>query len=172
MALTGLLAACASIPQYDAATDTMLSGLQSEIDAKLVEWVSDVRSSDPAVRAKAAYGANVEFYNKVDADMESLELRMEAVPDASNRNLPQYFINLRQFIDNIKTAQQALGAQSPPALLGPGAVTQTRWQVAAQLAPLITYELTLKGVASPGKASTSSAATTSAKARAQQPGNH
>jgi hypothetical protein len=164
-----LLASCVSVPQYDATTDTQLSALQSEIDSKLVEWATDVSSPDPGTKAKAGYSKNVDFYNKVDTDMESLELRMEAVPDASNHNLPTYFTNLRQMLTNLKGAQQQLEQQNPPAYLSAGGLTATRWQFAAQFAPLITYELTLKGVASSKSATTKSAATATANEKASAP---
>ena len=164
-ALFATLGACVSAPQYDATTDANLSALQREIDAQLVKWIADVRSSKSADKENATYAKNVDFYNKVDTDMLSLELRMEAVPDASNKNLPQYFSNLRQIVENIKSTQQEDDAKKPPEYFDPDVLQHTRWQIAAQFAPLITYELTLKGVASPKESATSSAATKTASAK-------
>ena len=163
----GLLAGCVTVPQYDAATDTSLSSLQSEIDAKLVEMVSDVRSTDPSVKGKATYQQNVSFYNKVDTDIESLELRMEAVPDASNKNLPEIFNTIRGILDNFENTQKQLDAKTSPEFFGPGDILATRNQLNADFAPLITYELMLKGVSSPKPSSTSSTATSTASAKAK-----
>jgi len=162
-----LVAGCASLPQYDSTTDTNLTSLQKEIDWQIVEWTSDANSTDATTKAKLLNSNNIDFYNKVDTDIESVELRMEAVPDASNQNLPQYFTNLRQMLTNLKAGEQGMEALTPSSNLSSTSLAATRWQFAAQFAPLITYELQLKGVSSPKKAKTSSASTDTAKAKSK-----
>ena len=161
-----LLSSCVTVPQYDATTDASLSSVQSEIDAKMVELSYDVRSKNPADNAKATYAQNAAFYSKVDTDLESLELRMEAVPDASNKNLPAIFGGIREMLTNFENTQQQLDAEQPPRLMAAGTIQTTRNQFNAAIAPLITYELMLKGVSSPKTADTSSTATKTASAKA------
>ena len=161
--LVALAAACASVPpQYDQTTDAAISALQKEIDTQLVQWISLKRAGDPASLAKATYQANIDFYNKVEVDLTSLELRMEAVPDKSTQKLPEFFSNIRTELSNLQT-QHKEGPLSEIVL------TATRNQMNAQFAVLMTYELSLKGVSSSSKSSTDSTATSTAAAK-KKPG--
>jgi hypothetical protein len=151
------LASCATAPQYDATTDSDISTLQKEIDTQLVQWLVDVRLGDADSLQKASYASSTQFYAKVDTDLTALELRMEAIPDASTVKLPDFFTNLRsQLLINLKNAHQKDGHLVEPVLV------VTRNQLNAQFAVLLTYELSLKGVSSPSKSSTTSTATTTA----------
>jgi hypothetical protein len=151
-----LLASCATAPQYDATTDSDLSSLQKEIDTQLVQWLVDARLGDPDSLKKANYASSVQFYAKVETDLTALELRMEAVPDSSTVKLPEFFKNLHTQLDTLQTAHQKDGHLVEPVLV------VTRNQLNAQFAVLLTYELSLKGVSSPSKSSTTSTATTTA----------
>ena len=150
------LASCASVPQYDATTDSDISSLQKEIDTQLVQWMVDDRLGDPDSLKKTSYASSVQFYAKVDTDLTSLELRMEAIPDASTEKLPDFFKNLGDQWKNLQNAHQKEGH------LVEAVLVVTRNQLNAQFAVLLTYELSLKGVTSPSKPSTTSTATMTA----------
>ena len=153
------LASCASAPQYDATTDSDISSLQKEIDTQLVQWIVDDQLGDADSLQKASYASSVQFYAKVNTDLTSLELRMEAIQDSSTVKLPDFFTNLRAQLDNLKNAHQKDGHLVEPVL------KVIRNQLNAQFAVLLTYELSLKGVTSPSKPSTTSTATTTAAAK-------
>lgn len=155
-----LLSACATLPQYDATTDSDISALQKEIDAKLVQWISYSRAADATIAQKGSYQANTDFYSKVDTDLTSLELRMEAVADKSTAKLPQFFENMRAQMKNLQDAHKA------DSTLKEIVITPVRDQLNAQFAVLLTYELSLKGVSSNSSSSTKSTATTTAAAKA------
>ncbi|QYE35411.1 MULTISPECIES: hypothetical protein [Sphingosinicellaceae] len=151
--LAVLPAACVTVPQYDATTDSAISAVQREIDGRLVTLISAAESTDPAVRQSASFARNAAFYDQVDSDLVALAMRMEAVQDRSTANLPQFFANLAQQMSNLKAAHK-----TDDIIPGP-VVAITRKQLNANFAVLLTYELSLKGVASAGKASTTSTAT-------------
>jgi hypothetical protein len=151
------LASCASAPQYDATTDSDISSLQKEVDTQLVQWMVDDQLGDPDSLKKASYASSTQFYAKVDTDLTALELRMEAIPDSSTVKLPEFFTNLRtQLLITLKNGHQKDGHLPEVVLVA------TRNQLNAQFAVLLTYELSLKGVTSPSKPSTTSTATTTA----------
>ncbi len=150
------LASCATAPQYDATTDSDISNLQKEIDTQLVQWIVDDRLGDADSLKKATYASSTQFYAKVDTDLTALELRMEAIPDASTAKLPDFFTNLRTQLTNLQNAHKKDGHLVEPVLV------PIRNQLNAQFAVLLTYELSLKGVSSPSKSSTTSTATTTA----------
>jgi hypothetical protein len=155
-----VVAGCASAPQYDQTTDAAIGNLQKEVDSQLVQWISDQRENTDASKKDASYAQNEKFYDKVDTDLTSLELRMEAVPDASSSKLTKFFDALYQQINNVRDVHQKQGNLSAVA------ITATRNQLNTQFAVLITYELSLKGVSSPTKSSTESTATTTAANKA------
>lgn len=140
--ITVLLAACAA-PQYDSKADSSISDLQSKLHRAINGWISG--------STKAAYADNIGFYDDVDTSLKSLELRMEATPDASTANLPIYFNNLRTEISNLRATHKEYGTLSSYALKA------TQSQLDSQFAVLLTYELSLKTAG--GGGSTQSAAT-------------
>jgi hypothetical protein len=150
------LASCASAPQYDATTDSDISSLQKEIDTQLVQWMVDDQLGDADSLKKAGYASSTQFYAKVETDLTALELRMEAISDASTVKLPEFFTNLRTQLATLKNTHQKDGHLVEPVL------KVIRNQLNAQFAVLLTYELSLKGVTSPSKPSTTSTATTTA----------
>jgi hypothetical protein len=150
------IASCASVPQYDATTDSDISSLQKEVDAQLVQWMVDDRLGDADSLKKASYAASTQFYAKVDTDLTALELRMEAIPDDSTVKLPDFFTNLRAQLLNLQNTHQKDGHLVEPV------INVIRNQLNAQFAVLLTYELSLKGVTSPSRPSTTSTATTTA----------
>jgi hypothetical protein len=155
-----LIAACATVPQYDQTTDANITSLQKEVDSQLVQWITYARIGDADSLKKSSYSASIDFYNKVDTDLTSLELRMEAVPDPSTAKLPLIFENFRTQINNLRTTHQKDTNLS--------AITYTalRNQLNAQFAVLLTFELSLKGVGSTSTSSTESTATKTATSKA------
>lgn len=158
-----LTTSCAGAPQYDATTDSDISNLQNETDTQMVKMISLYQQGDAASLESASYPNNVAFYNKFNVDITSLELRMEAVPDASNANLPQIFANTRTQMQSISTADKKGDFNSDIAW------TASRNHLNVDFAILLTYELSLKGVSSPSSSSTHSVATKTAEAKASAP---
>jgi hypothetical protein len=157
--LVAFVASCVSVPQYDATTDTNLTNLQKEVDSELVLLISLQREGDPASLKKAAYQQSIDFYNRVDTDLTSVELRMEAVPDPSTSNLPQIFANLRAEFGSLQdTHRQQVN-------LDEHYLIPVRNLLNVQFASLLTYELSLKGVQTPSTATTSSTAVSTATAK-------
>jgi len=148
-----LVSGCVSAPQYDATTDSDISSLQNEIDSELVQWTSLAQAGDAASLQKQSYAQNTSFYDKVDSDLETLELRLEAVQDPSTANMPQYFSNIRAQIANLKALHEKNNNLDALTLKG------IRPTMNLNFAILLTYELSLKGVASNNSTATSSTAT-------------
>jgi hypothetical protein len=159
-ALCACLAACASAPQYDDTANTQLTNLQKEVDSQIVRFISDARQNTAESLKDASYAQNIKWYNSVDTDTTSLELRMEAVIDPSTANLPTFFDNLRSQMSNIQTAHQA--HTNLPAVFW----TVVRNQLNVQFAALITYELSLKGTSSSSSPTTTSTATRATQSKA------
>jgi hypothetical protein len=141
-----LIAGCVSAPQYDATTDARLSALQQNVDEEFVTLISLARSKTTEAKNLSAFDKAVPFYNKVDTDLTSLELRMEAVTDPSTAKLPIFFSTLHREFDEIRDKHEKEG------VLDEGFLKYTRAQMNAQFAVLLTYELSLKGVPSPKQA--------------------
>lgn len=104
-----VLAAWVSVPQYDQTTDSAISSLQKEVDAQLVQWISDEKDNTDASKNDASYARNIKFYDKVDTDLTSLELRMEAVPDPLTSRLTTFFTSLRQQLADVRDLHQKKG---------------------------------------------------------------
>jgi hypothetical protein len=138
-----LLCSCAA-PQYDSKADAAISDLQSKLHGQIDGWIS---KSKPA-----SYTKNVAFYDGVDTDLKSLELRMEATPDPSTANLPIIFSNLSNQITTLRKTHEETGTPTEFFLLA------TQQQLDAQFAALLTYELSLK-TSGPMGATTQSTAT-------------
>lgn len=153
-------ASCTTTPQYDQTTDSAISSLQKEVDLQLVQWMTYKKVGDADSLQKASYKSNIDFYSRVDSELTSLELRIEAVPDRSTEKLPTFFDNLRQQLSNLEKTHQQDGTLSVIVL------TPIRNQLNAQFAVLLTYELSLKGVSSGSTSSTDSTATKTAAAKA------
>jgi TRAP-type uncharacterized transport system substrate-binding protein len=149
--LLAVLAACAA-PTYDEQTDKQIAAVQQETDAGLVKLITLARKidrlkeqSDPASRKalaeatlKAGYEANVDFYDKVDSDLTSLELRMTATPDLSAAKLGESIKALRDNIDDLRKFHADHGTISASALV------HVRTAINQEFKTLIHYELNLK----------------------------
>lgn len=150
LAVLAVLAACA--PIYDEQTDKQIAAVQQETDAGLVKLITLARridrlkeQPDPASRQalaeatlKAGYEANAEFYDKVDSDLTSLELRMTATPDLSAAKLGEAIKALRDNIDDLRTFHADHGT------IGAKALVRSRAAVNEEFKTLMHYELNLK----------------------------
>jgi hypothetical protein len=154
-----LLASCAA-PQYDEKADAQITGLQKEVDSQIVQFIADAHAGDAESLKKSSYANNVDWYNKVDSDLSSLELRMEAVVDPSTKNLPQIFGNFRTQMSNLQTVHKKKKN------LGWVDWTATRNQLNVTFAVLLTYELSLKAAGTSSSGTTKSTATDTANAKA------
>jgi hypothetical protein len=153
--------ACAP-PLYDATTDTMLTNLQKEFDSRIVQLIADAETpNDPAATKDGSYAQTAAWYGKLDTDMESVELRMEAVMDPSTANLPQIFALIRKTLTELQADHKA--KQN----LNVFVWTSIRSYVNVQFATLITYELSLKNGGSPSTQSTATATVAKATAPSQ-----
>jgi hypothetical protein len=146
-----LLAACAPTP-YDQTTDAQITSVQQETDAGLVHLITLARRveslrnlPDPASRKalaeaqqEASYAANSDFYDRVDTDLTSLQLRMTSTPDLSTAKLDQSF---QQLFANMNDLRQF---HSQHDFIGSAALMPIRNAFNQQFKTLMQYELNLK----------------------------
>ena len=156
--IVALIVSCA--PTYDEQTDRQIAVVQQEVDAGLVRLITlgrriDVlgKLDDPAsrkalaeARAKASYDANLDFYDKVDTDLTSLQLRIAATPDLSATKLNEAIKAIRDNIDDLRQYQ------SRHEFISAGAVSLIRGPINQQFEALMHYELNLKSGRNAGSA--------------------
>ena len=144
------IVACA--PTYDEATDKQIMAVQQETDAGLRRLISLSQKidslkdlSDTAsqkaladARSKAIYDANSDFYDRVDTDLTSLQLRMTATPDLSAASLERSFKAIRDNIDDLRSFH------SRYKVIGAQALSSARAAINQQFKTLMQYELNLK----------------------------
>jgi hypothetical protein len=145
-----VLASCA--PTYDETTDKQIAAVQQETDAGLTKLITLARKIDSLkglndltsqkaladAKSKASYDANTDYYDKIDTDLTSLQLRMTATPDLSSVKLEESFKALR---DNLNDLRQF---HSDHGLIGAQALTNARTAINQQFKTLMQYELNLK----------------------------
>jgi hypothetical protein len=107
-ALCLAVAAC-SAPPYDEQTDRLISTVQSDVDSEIVMLISldrkiaelsgatgeAARKALAEARAKAGYEANAEVYDKLDSQLTSLRLRVDALPNEATPNIDHSIDELR-----------------------------------------------------------------------------
>jgi hypothetical protein len=148
-----LLAACATVA-YDDQADQQLTALSQELNLQFITWESQLEAQTPtAVPYDAA------FYNKVEADITTLEIRMEASQSEATDKLVPVFQSLAQQVENLRNLHQKQGQFKDAAFLH---AEQNLLNV--QIASLLTFELSLKpsqvGGSSTAKTSSTAVATT------------
>jgi hypothetical protein len=159
----GLVVAACSAPPYDEQTDRLISGLQSDVDGQIVMLISldhkiaelsaaaseASRKTVADAKAKAGYEANAAFYDKIDSQITSLRLRIDALPNEATANLDRSLDELRANLlsdqGSLRSVHQQQGILSEPYLLS------ERKLLNAQFQALLTYELVLKTGASAAK---------------------
>lgn len=149
-----LLNGCGAV-NYDEQADQQLTSITQETNQQFTTWESQAAAKTPVVY-------DTKFYDKVEADLKTLEIRMEASQDPATQNLVPVFASLIDQIDQLrklhiaqKTFADVPFLQAESDLLN------------AQFAALITFELSLKPNAASGSSSpkmkSTSTSTTAAK---------
>ncbi|MCK4133210.1 hypothetical protein QN078_10440 [Ralstonia nicotianae] len=146
------LAGCATVT-YDPQADQQLTTLTQDINSQLSNWAITSEST------KKSIPFDPSFYSKVESQVATLEIRMEATQDPASVKIAGIFNDISDQIDKVRILHQKQNNLSSVFVRA-----QLRL-INAQLAALTTYELSLKGAAS-GTGSTTSTATTTAQAKA------
>lgn len=144
-----LLVSCAT-SKYDATVDAKLTELQQEVDTQMVSMISASTQTNEKSVKQRAYNANIAFYDKVDVDLTSLELRMEGV-SGSKDNTEEIFSNIRSTLTSIAQTHKKQGVASREYW----AANRTILNV--EFGTLIQRELVYKGLASSGEGNVSKA---------------
>ncbi|MGG7445056.1 hypothetical protein ACQ3G7_03075 [Kosakonia oryzendophytica] len=99
-----LLVGCVA-PNYDAVSEQQISSIQNEIDLKLSSWTEVIdREQKPLSEIKEIqYANNIDFYNKVQADLRSLEIRLSL---NKNPQIRQQLITFSQSLSKQLTTFQ------------------------------------------------------------------
>ena len=161
--IVGLAVAGCSAPPYDEQTDRLISALQSDVDGQIVMLISiDHRIAELGTatgeagrkaladaRAKAGYDANAPFYDKIDSEITSLRLRIDALPNEAtpklDRSLDDLRANLLSDQGSLRSVHQQQGVLSEAYLLNERKLLNAEFQA------LLTYELVLKTGSSAGQ---------------------
>jgi hypothetical protein len=105
------LASCVT-SRYDATADAKLTALQQDVDTQMVLMASLSTRSDANSIKLRSYDANIDFYNKTDVDLTSLELRMEAISGPGSDNTQKIFESLRATLSSIANTHKKQGSAS------------------------------------------------------------
>jgi hypothetical protein len=142
------LVACATV-SYDPIADQQLTSVTQEVAEQFTTWTSQARTGKNPV----AYDAK--FYDKVEADILTLQIRMEASQNPATARLIPIFGSLNDQLDRVRALHRKQNDLDAPFL------TAELDLLCVQLATLTTFELSLKGAQSSGatSAKTSSTAT-------------
>jgi hypothetical protein len=156
------LGAC-SAPPYDEQTDRLISTLQYDVDSQLVTLLSldrqiaesSTASSDAGrkalveAKARAGYEANAPFYDKLDSQLTSLRLRIDALPNEGtsdlDRSIDELRANLLSGEGSLRSVHQQRGVLSQAYLQNERRILNTQFQA------LLSYELVLKAGSGIGK---------------------
>jgi hypothetical protein len=162
LALALMLGACGA-PPYDEQTDRLISALQYDVDSQLVALLSldhqiaeyssantDAgRKALAETKARAGYDANAPFYDKLDSQLTSLRLRIDALPNEATSDLDRSIDELRANLltgeGSLRSVHQQRGVLSEAYLRNERRILNTQFQA------LLSYELVLKAGSSIGK---------------------
>jgi len=156
--LAAFVVACTP-PPYDDQTDKAISTLQSDVDTEIVSLLSFAHTASAGgsgasdAKTKGGYQANKTFYQKVDVELMSIKLRVDAAPSVSTSQMDKALEALRQNILSGPGSLQSVHQQED--LPGEAYFTTERTILAQQFQALLTYELLLKN----GSASTNNTTT-------------
>jgi hypothetical protein len=75
--LASFLCSCASV-NYDDQADKQLTDITQEVNQQFITWEDQAKSKAVAYDAK--------YYDKLEADLKTLEMRMEASQDPATQN--------------------------------------------------------------------------------------
>lgn len=161
------LVTCA--PAFDDQSDKEISNLQHLVDAKIVSLIAvdrrlmsiqsrasqATRTEVAKLKQEASYSENMGFYDDVDADLTSAQMRVDSSSDASKSNADGSFEALREILVSAPaagaepTSMQAVHEAQDR--LGQAFLISTRREVNTLFATLMRYEMTIKAGQSPAK---------------------
>jgi hypothetical protein len=148
------LTGCATA-SYDQQADQQITSITKDVTLQFVTWENQAKEKKPV-----AYDAT--FYNKAEADISTLEMRMEASQDPATSKLIDIFKSLTDQLEAVRALHKRQNNLSE-------VFAHAELQLlSVQLATLTTFELSLKGGQSSGssKDKTASTATSQAKTKA------
>jgi hypothetical protein len=167
MAVLSCLATCA--PPYDDQADKAITELQHQVDQKIVDLVSidrritTYRDSKTLAAQKilakaeedASYNVNVPFYDTVDTDLTSAQMRVDASANRATQKIDQTFDALRDVLITMpKPGADPVSMQAVHAAqnsLSEAYLRGIRVQANALFTTLMQYEVTLKSGSTPSK---------------------
>ena len=156
------LAACGTV-NYDQQADQQITAITQEINLQLLTWAHQI---DATPSKPAAY--DTKFYDKVEADLTTLQIRLEASQDPATQKIVQNLNDLLTQVEQIRQLHMAQKTFNNSAFL-----RAELDAINAQLSILTTFELSLKpstASGSPGaKTQSTSTANTQSKANASAP---
>ncbi len=155
--VTTTLGSCGSV-NYDDEADKQLTTITQETNQQFATWESQAQAKSPVVY-------DTKFYDKVEADIKTLEIRMEASQDAATQHLIPVFDSLNNQVEQLRNFHMTQKAFSDAEFLhGEQDILD------AQLAALITFELSLKPNAVTGSSGSKTQSTAASTTKAKVPG--
>lgn len=146
LSLLLLSAGCATV-SYDQQADQQITSVTQEVNLQLLTWAEQAESGK-------AVPYDTSFYDKSEADISTLQIRMEASQDPATQKLIDIFKSLTSQIEELRGLHKKQNNLSGPFF-------RAELQLlSVQLATLTTFELSLKG----SQSRTSSSAKTSSTA--------
>lgn len=155
-----LMTACATVT-YDAQADRQLTALTQEINFQFITWENQLNAPRPT---PVTY--NAKFYDKVETNITTLEIRMEAAQTTATNKLAGIFQSLYKQVEVFRKFQLKHGPFKRKADAPFFHAEQDLLNV--QIAPILTFELSIKPKQMGGSsaAKTNSAAVITTKGRA------
>jgi hypothetical protein len=149
---TSLLSGCSTV-NYDSQADQQITTITQEINLQLTTWELQAETTPVAY--------DTSFYDKTESDISTLEIRMESVQSPATDKLVGYFESLNNQLETMRSLHK------PPKPPLPSTYFHAeRLYLDQELAPLTTFELSLKNSSSSSAGSTSSTAVTTTAQKA------
>jgi hypothetical protein len=146
-----ILGGCATI-DYDQTADTQLTSLTQEIELQLTTWANQAEADKSTVKY------DPKFYDKVEADISTLQIRMEATQNKVTNELVGIYKSLRDQLEAMRKLHEKQDYLDAAFLRAELDILNV------QIATLTTYELSLKGTST----TTNSTSTATTKEKAKQ----
>lgn len=155
--ITIALAGCGTVT-YDDQADQMLTSITKETNQQFIAWEN---------KAKEGVAYDATFYDKVEADVKTLEIRMEASQDPATSTLIPVFDSLYNQYENFRIYHRTNSPLSQASFF-----EGERQLLNVQLASLITFELSLKPNSISGSPSSTISSTSSRTAKQNADGSN
>ena len=152
-----LLAGCATI-NYDPQADKSLSTITHEINQQLIVWQHQAGTKQYPKPVRY----DPKFYDHVEADIATLEIRMEATQDFATQKVVGIFKSLNEQLEGMRDIHKKQNNLTASYLHA------ERLILNEQLAVLTTFELSLKNSQKTSNGKTTSTATRTAKKAAKR----